>query len=550
MSGKQTACRLVNLAVERHYYDLDHAAARGFVFDWRTGARVVEFVERWLCHWKAEWAGQPIRLEPWQQWGLIVLFGWLRPDGMRRFRRAWWRIARKNGKSLLAAAIGLYLMDADDEPGAEIFAAATKREQVTEYVWKDAWKMVSASPALSRRIQRWRSSVTLTCEETGSKFQALGADEDTLDALHPHGAIVDEIHAHRTRGVWDKLETGMGARRQPLLFAITTAGDEMPNTPYEELDTYATSILEGFRGEKFVDDSWMVFAFELDADDDPFDPAVWVKANPNLGVSVKPEFLAEQATKARNEPAFLPSFLRYHCNRRAAAGGEAAIPLDLWDACEDSGLLDADLSGRACYGGLDLSTTTDLTAFATLWADGDGYLLRAHGWCPESGIERRAREDGAQYAAWAAQGWLTATPGNIVDYQLLQAQLLYWFGRYSYAEIAYDRARAADVCVRLRDAGLPMVETPQGPVAFTGPYNRLLDLVRSGRLRHDGSPLLRWCVGNLRVREAGSGLWRKWKVNSRSRIDLIDAGIMALSRALLGGTSGDVYDGRLLVVGG
>jgi phage terminase large subunit-like protein len=532
LAGHETVGRHLRNAVERHEYDLTYGAQRGLYFDWEAGNRVVRFIEEFLCHWKGEWAGQPVLLEPWQQWLLIVGFGWRKADGTRRFHRWWVKVARKNGKTLLAAAIGLYLMVADGEEGAEIYAAATKREQVSEFIFKDAWKMAQASPYLRKIIHRYRASFTLVHEQSGSKFQALGSEEHTLDALNTHCALIDEMHAHPTRGVYDKLETSMGARRQPLLIVVTTAGDNTPDTPFEQLDTYAASVVEGFR-EKFLDDGLFVFSCELDPEDDPFDESVAKKANPNLGVSVKVDFWREQMNKARNDVAFLPSFLRYHCNVRSNAESAWITP-DAWDACEDLALDWNSFAKTPCYGGLDLSTTTDLTALALVYPDGDGIALRCFAWCPEIGIEKKAHEDNAQYLQWVKDGWLTATPGNIVDYRFVEETLLKLSANTLWSEIGYDRAKAADVCIRLADAGLPMIEVPQGPVNMTAPVNRFEDFVKAKRIRHDGNPLLRWAIGNARIKDASGGLRRIIKAHSRSRIDPVVATLMALSRSMTG----------------
>jgi phage terminase large subunit-like protein len=555
LAGKEVVSHYVHLAVERQQYDLQHGAERGLKFEKEKVDRVITFFQDNLHHWKGEWAGQIVHLEDWQQWMLGVLFGWIGADGYRRFRRLWMEVARKNGKSFIAAGIGLYLMDFDNEPGAEIFAIATKREQVTRYIWRDACQMVAASPDLARRIHRFRASNTLVCEETESSFQALGSDASTLDALNVHGGLLDEVHEHPTLEIHEKIETGMGARRQPMLCRFTTAGDESPGSPYEQLHEYAANVVEGFR-EKFVDDREFVFLACLDADDDPFNEACWAKANPNLGVSVKLAFLREQAVKAKNEPAFLPTFLRYHCNRRAHVDA-APIPLDLWDACEDPSLRDDDLAGRDCYGGLDLATTTDLAALGRVYpeirADGsEGIVVKCDAWCPDEGIDKRARTDGAPYAEWASQHWLTATAGNIIDYRFIEDTLGGLAAKVVFRDIGFDKAKAADVCIRLADAGLPLTECPQGPLHMTAPFNRLLDLVRSGRLRHDGNPLLRWCIGNLRVKDAAGGLVRIVKANQRARIDGAVGILMALARLMLatpeaGNSYSDDYDKPLIV---
>jgi len=268
LDGSVPACEFIKLAVKRHLDDMEHAAARGLRFDRARAEHVIQFFG-FLTHSKGEWAGQPFVLEPWQQFVLWVLFGWIREDGLRRFRTAYVELPRKNGKTTLMAGIGLYLLIADGEPGAEVFSAATKRDQA-KLSWSEAARMVQKSPSLSGMVNHWRSSNTLTVEQTSSKFQPLGADADTMDGLNVHGALIDELHAHKTRDVVDVLETATGARRQPLIFEITTAGYDRQSVCYEHHD-YSVSVLRGL----IQDDTWFVFMAALDEGDDWREESCW-----------------------------------------------------------------------------------------------------------------------------------------------------------------------------------------------------------------------------------------------------------------------------------
>src|SRR5690606_33938454 len=311
-------------------------------------------------------------LQPWQQFRIGAVFGWMREDpetgeASRRFRTAYNEVARKNGKSTEAAGIGLYMLDADGEPGAEVYSAATRRDQA-RIVWDEAARMVERSPALRKRVNVLRGRGNMHILETHSKFEPLGADVDGLDGLNIHCAIVDELHAHRTREVWDVLETATGARRQSLIWAITTAGFDREGICYELRD-YSVQVLEG----AIQDDTWFAYIATIDEGDDPFDEAVWVKANPNLGLSVKLDDMHRLALKAKTVPTALNNFLTKRLNVWTQQATRWIDP-DLW--VENAGVvpakeLEEKLKGAVCYGGLDLSSTTDFTAWVMVfpWED-------------------------------------------------------------------------------------------------------------------------------------------------------------------------------------
>ena len=377
--------RLVRLACERHLEDLGSGASRGLRFDVQAAQHAIDFFG-FLRHSKGEWAGQTFALAPWQAFVVGSLFGWQRADGLRRFRTAYCAVPRKNGKSTLSAGIALYLLVADGEQGAEIYSAATTRDQA-RIVFDEAKRMVGSSPALKRRVQVLINN--LNVEASASRFMPLSSDASSMDGLNVHGAIIDELHAHKTRHVVDVLETATGARRQPLLFEITTAGYDRHSICFEHHD-YAIKLLEGV----LQDDSWFAFIAAADENDDWTDPEVWRKANPSFGLSVKADDLARKAEKAIALPGAQNAFRRMHLNEWTEQA-ERWIDLAAWDACAGPVDLEA-LRGRTCFGGLDLSTTTDVTALAWVFPpegdDGLWYravaLLRARGEPPQA---RRAR---------------------------------------------------------------------------------------------------------------------------------------------------------------
>lgn len=359
VDGEIPAGDLVRLAAERHLSDLDTGHERGLRFDDEAADRAISFFPL-LRHSKGEWAGTPFALEPWQEFIVGSLFGWKRADGLRRFRTAYLSVARKNGKSTLVAGIGLYLAFFDDEPGAEVYAAATKRDQA-KITWSEAQRMVQRTPGLSGRIKAYQNN--LHNVETASKYEPLSADYNSLDGLNVHGAVIDEYHAHPNGNVADVLESATGARRQPLIIYTTTAGHDNESACHQ-FDQYIQSVLEG----TVQDDAIFGFIARPDEDDSWDDPVAWAKANPNLGVSVKLDDLERQCDRAKNIPREQNEFRRKRCNEWTEQA-DRWLDLALWDGCADRPEC---TPGRRCFAGLDLSTTTDLSALAMLFPNGDG----------------------------------------------------------------------------------------------------------------------------------------------------------------------------------
>ncbi len=356
--------RLVRLAVERHVNDLEHGHERGLHFNDEAAAHAVEFFG-FLHHSKGEWAGQAFVLADWQAFVVSCVFGWMRADGERRFRQVYEEMSRKQGKSTKLAGIGLYGLVADGEPGAEIYTAATKRDQA-RISHSEAVRMVKASPMLSSRVRTFRDNLHIV--GTASKFEPLGADSDTLDGLNVHMGLIDELHAHKSRGMYDILETATAARRQPLIWEVTTAGFDR-NTICWEHHEHSIKVLEG----SVEDDEWFAYIAALDEDDDWTDESVWVKANPNLGVSVKIEKLRSGCRKAHESLAYRNTFLRLHLNVWTQQSTKW-IDMDVWEDNGQEVFSEADLSGLPCWGGLDLASNRDIAALVLVFPmdDDDG----------------------------------------------------------------------------------------------------------------------------------------------------------------------------------
>lgn len=519
---------------------------RGLWFDASAGQRVVDFVERYCRHSKGEWAGTKIRLEPWQRQLLMILFGWKRPDGTRRFRIAYVEIARKNAKSTIAAAIGLYLTLGDQEPGAEVYASATKKDQA-KIVHGAAEAMVKQSPELKQYLRTFRHNIS--CEKLGSKFEPLGADSDTLDGLNPSGNIVDETHAHKDRGLWDVLQTAQGSRRQPLTLAITTAGVYDQTSIGWELHDAAVKVLEGV----VEDDRLFAYIAAIDEEDDWRDPAVWAKANPNLDVSVKRDYLAEQAAQAERQPSFENTFVRLHCNRWTNQVTRW-IPLERWNACA---AVPAPLAGRPVFGGLDLSVKLDITA-CTLVAKGDDgtWDLHFRFYVPEDLVaERETRHEMPSYAAWVRDGHLIATPGNTIDYEFIRADLLQVARQTKLLQIGYDPWNAEQLAVQLlndlnpsrAENGFQMVPMRQGMATLSEPCKEFERLIVARKVRHGGHPVMRWMVANVSTRTDANGNIAPDKEHSTGKIDGVVSTVLALGRAVLVTPKSSVYETRGLV---
>lgn len=551
LSGRIVVGRLVRLAVEAHVRDLEVGAARGLWFDQDAARHALAFFAL-LKHSKGEWAGRQFELAPWQAWIVWALFGWRRTDGTRRYRTAYVEIARKNGKSTFAAGVALYLAFLDGEPGAEVYCAATKRDQAL-IVWGEAKRMVRSSPALSRHIRPFKAN--LSSERTGSKLEPLGADEDTLDGLNPNGAIIDELHAHKTRGVWDVLETAVGARRQPLIFAITTAGSDETSVCWE-VHERCVAVLEG----TLPDDSLFGFVASLDPEDDWTDERVWPKANPNLGISVKLDGLREAAEKAKTTPGAQNAFLRLRLNRWTRATTRF-LALEAWDA--NSGDVEVieiarrnEVEKSIAFGGLDLSSKTDLTAFVLVFPPDDRdagvFDVLAWFWMPRDNVDVREKRDHVPYSRWIADGWIEATEGNVIDYRTVKNRVAEIANRFRIQEVAFDRWGALSIFPELDGEGLTMVEFGQGYKSMSPPTKELEKLVLGRQLRHGGNPVLRWMADCLEVKQDPAENLKPVKPDTRKsgkRIDGMVALIMAIARACtLQPVETSVYEERGVLV--
>lgn len=561
LSGKQITGKLVRLAVERQVRDLKRAAENDptfpYYFDEDEAQHVLDFFP-FLIQSLGRWGNQPLELTPSQSFVIALVFGWKRrADGFRRFRTVFETMARKSGKSTSKAGVALYMLCCDGEPGAEIYSAATTRAQARR-IHEEAVEMTRRSPYLQRFIKIFKDN--LHVKETRSKFEPLSADYNLMDGLNVHAALVDEVHEHRNRGTWDKLKTGTGARRQPLVWAVTTAGWDRSSLCFE-LDDYGRKVLE----QVIEDESYFAFIARIDEGDDWRDPAVWVKANPNLGRTVTIESLEIELKAAIETPAAQATFRRYYCNEWTESV-TPWIPADRWVACA-SDYKREDLLGQKCYGGLDLANVNDVCAFCLLFPRFEELEIEDPAnpalkicttvvkfrslwwyWMPELEGRLRARKmQAAKYPDWARDGFVEATPGDTTDKEIIRARILEAADLYDIQEIAYDRYEASTLVRWLTDEGLVMVPFGQGFVSMSGPTKELENAILSGRFEHQNDPVTRWMVSNVAMLQDAAGNRKPDKARSSEKIDGVVAAVMAMGRASLDEGKESVYEKRGLL---
>lgn len=513
------------------------ASAGGAWFDPERAERACAFIEECVCHVEGAKAGEPLTLEPWQRSFVSNLFGWARTDVLgrevRRYREALLYVPRKNGKTPLAAAVALAVFFLDDEPGQQDYIAAADREQAG-LLFRQAKGMVDQCPEMAALCRAYGGNASagqsrsLVKEHDGSFLRVISADADTKHGGNSHLVIIDELHAQPSRDLVDVLTTSTASlnRKQPLTIFLTTADFDRPSICNEKHD-YAGKVRDGV-----IDDpGFLPVVYEASRDDDWTDEAVWAKANPNLGVSVSLEYLRRECKKARDVPAYENTFRRLHLNQKTETDTRA-IDLARWDACP-ARAREADLAGRECWAGLDLSTTTDLTAFALVFPEEGGFSTLVRLWAPRERARQRSARDRVPYELWASQGWLTLTPGDVVDYDRVRADIAADRERFGVRECAADRWNATQILTQLQGDGLAVVSFGQGFQSMTAPTKKLLELVTAGRLDHGGSPVLRWMASNLAVEQDAAGNLKPSKRKSSDRIDGLAALIMALGRAML-----------------
>ena len=493
-----------------------------FYFDPKKAEHVIEFFQDWLRHSKGRFAGKPFALLEWQQEMLAELFGWMRVDNdLRRYRMAYVSTAKKSGKSTILAGIGLYLLLADGEAGAEIYGAATDRESAS-IVFREAANMVRASPLLSAALEVIDSRRTIAHRKSSSFYRVLSADAFRVEGLNIHGLLFDELHAQKDRRLWDALRYGGAAREQPLLCSITTAGYDRKGICYEQYQ-YAKAVAANWQ----YDPSFFSCIYEMEEDGDWKDPEVWPQANPSWGVTIKQEDFATDVKEAEQSPTKLNSFLRYRLNTWTTSDVRWLSP----ESWQQGSVPLRDFGDRPVYAGLDLATTYDLSALVLVCPDpSDGSIdVLPFFWIPEANAVERAQRDKVDYLGWIREGHIRTTDGNVTDYTVLHRDITQICEQYSVRLVGVDlKFNGQMLANMLQGDGVEVRGYPQGGRAMSGPAKALENLLANLKVRHNGHPVLSWCAGNAAIQEDRYGNIYPSKSKSTERID----GIVALCQGI------------------
>ena len=519
--------------------------AEDSVYDKDAADFAVMFIES-LCHTKGTWAGKKFELIDWQEQIIRDLFGPLKPIGYRQFNTAYVEIPKKQGKSELAAAVALLLCCGDGEERAEVYGCAADRQQAT-IVFDVAADMVRMCPALNKRVKILASQKRIIYTPTNSFYQVLSAEAYSKHGFNIHGVVFDELHTQPNRKLFDVMTKGSGdARMQPLYFLITTAGTDTNSICYETHQK-AKDILDGRK----IDPTFYPVIYGADESDDWTDPKVWRKANPSLDITVGIDKVEAACNSAKQNPGEENSFRQLRLNQWVKQAVRW-MPMEKWDACAFT--VDEDeLEGRVCYGGLDLSSTTDITAFVLVFPpqdEDDKYIILPYFWVPEDTLDLRVRRDHVPYDVWERKGYLQTTEGNVVHYGYIEKFIERLGERFNIREIAFDRWGAVQMVQNLEGMGFTVVPFGQGFKDMSPPTKELMKLVLEQRIAHGGQPVLRWNMDNILIRTDPAGNIKADKEKSTEKIDGAVATIMALDRAIrCGNDAGEsVYDTRGLLV--
>lgn len=520
LSGKRIAGELEILAVKRHFYDLENAPEMGLYFDVKKAQKALAFFTL-LKHSKGEWAGKELILEGWQCFSIMSIFGWMKADGTRRFNESYTEVARKNGKTTYAAGIANYMLVFDDEQGAEVYSAAVDKEQA-KVCWEGAKNMVEASKELSKYVETSKQAIFVP--STNSTFKSFSKDTKNKDGFNPHCAICDELHAWPTDDIYNLIISGMGARKQPLVFSITTAGfDKM--SPCFEMRSVYIDILRGIKKQEET----FVLIFSLDKDDDWKNPKNWGKANPNLGVSVYPDYLDKQLAQAILRKSREVNFKTKNLNMWVDAP-------DVWISddnvtANDFGTMDKSLVGQECYAGLDLASHLDINALILDFPSLPNHPVKCFFWIPEGKVAEK--EDKVDYRLWYDQGWLNITSGDVIDIDEILADIDEILSLYNVKKLSFDPAKAFHGVIQgLQKGGWDDIleEYPQGITYMSEPAKKIEALITAKECDLMKNPIMRWMFKNVAIyTDANDNI----KLDKKKSIEKID-GVVAWANAMGG----------------
>ena len=511
-------------------------------YDKDKADRAVRFITS-LRHTIGEWDGQPFTLLPWQEQIIRDLFGIVKENGYRQFKTAFIEVPKKQGKTELDAAIALKLLCADGEPSAEIYSCASDRQQAG-ICFKVAADMVRKDPVLSKHIKIIESQKRMIYIRNGSFYQVLSAEAYSKHGFNIHGLLFDELHAQPNRKLFDVMTKGSGdARRQPLFFLTTTAGDDTKSVCYEQ-HRLALDIING----KKIDPTFYPVIYAAPDDADWTDPKVWRMANPSLGITITEDSVREWCERAKTMPSEENTFRQLRLCQWVKQSVRW-MPMKKWEECGSEEIDPTMLEGRPCYGGLDLSSTGDITAFVLVFPPKDEnglYYVLPYFWIPEERMRERVKRDKVPYDIWHRQGLLETTEGDVIHYGFIEQYIADLGEKYNIREIAFDRWGATQMVQNLEGRGFTVIPFGQGFKDMSPPTKELLNLVLAKRIAHGGNPILTWMADNATVRKDPAGNIKLDKEKSTEKIDGVVATVMALDRAIRGGydTAESVYDER------
>jgi phage terminase large subunit-like protein len=530
---KIIACHWIKQACKRFLSDLQRT---DIYFDEEEANRVVNFFEVYLCHWEGKWAGDPMILEDWQKFILQQTFAWKRKDGTRRVRRVYVQIARKNGKTSFAAGVGLYHLFADSENAPQIFVGANNEDQA-KICTNSAGRIIESSKRLRKLLQSGQVKIssynekvhTVSYRAKNGQINAMSRDAGTKDGFNPSLGIIDEYHEAKNDKLLNVISSGQGAREQPLLFTITTAGFNKNGPCYSQLRKMSTEVLDGIRD----DDSLLAFIYEQDPDDDWKDEKTWIKSNPNIGVSVFPNFLRDRLNEAVAQGGTTEVDFKTKNLNTWVDAAKVWVPDAVWILNQNPELKASDLKGARCYGGLDCARISDLNSFGLIFPE----FIELRGkvitpilsftWLPE---EKLKTPDHINYQKWVDQKHLIKTEGNVADFNKIEHDILEIIDQYDFQGFDYDPAYAANVVSNLAAQGVPCTPLRQGFLSLTAPTNELERMALAGLIEHFNNPVLRWMMSNVVLSYDPAGNIKLDKGKSQNKIDALAAIVNAMAR--------------------
>lgn len=505
------------------------------ILDVEKAKEVIEFFHNELVFIEGKRAGTPFELELWQQSIVAALFGWFRPDGTRRYREAFIFVPRKNGKTPYCAGIIDYVGFCDGEPGAQIYSSAGERDQAA-LTFRHAAGMIARNRTLSKCSRTYRTYKSIEYGSDGTTvYKALSADADTKHGQNIHVVVNDELHVHKTRDLIDTLETGTASREQPLIIHITTAGFDKETICREKYD-YACKVRDGI-----IDDPYFLpVIYEAQEGDDWTSEETWKKANPNYGVSVSPEYIRKACKEAEEIPAKENTFKRLHLNIWTEQDVRW-LSKEVWDEC-GSDYTEDDLYGKVCYGGLDLSSTTDLSCFVLFFPDTGSILC--YPFAPHDGAHRRGRRDKAPYIDWHRDGFIELTPGDVIDYDRIRTKINELDKKFNIQAVAIDRWNATQISTQLDGDGFKVIPMGQGYASMSAPSKEMEKLVLERAIKHNRHPAMNWCISNISIEQDAAGNIKPSKKKSPERIDCVVALVNAIAGCLVEPINESIYETR------